>query len=294
MKKIITIVRSTLVLLVVCTLLGVPLSSYAATIHAEVAGKTVGEGKSLIVRLWLKTDEAAINSVSGSLRIPAGVHVDSVDTAGSVFTLWITTPQFVISDGAINFSGGVPHGVSSNKDVLLFTVTAHADNPGSYTFTPENITSYRNDGLGTTEKTATVSGEVTVDTSAQAQNVPQITTSNPLVADVGRDDALFDGKYFVAFYGGDSGSGIDHYEVKEGWGGTPAVVDRFYVIKDQSLRTKIQIRAIGTDGKKVAVNVTGLHTTIKPLILSVSLIVLLLVLVLVALRKKIWATITHR
>ncbi len=269
-----------------------PHAAHAAVVHADALGTTVGAHKQLVVRVLLTTKESPINAVSGSVHIPAGMHIDTIDTAGSAFSLWIESPKLILSDSVVEFSGGVPHGVPPNSDVLLFTIRAHADTAGTYTLTPQNIVAYKNDGKGTVETSSGIPTAVTVDTSTTEQVAAPVSQETPLVADIGRDAALFDGKYFVAFYGGDTGSGVQHYEVTEGWLGTPQNVERFYVINDQSLKTRIVVRAIGTDGEVVATTVSGVHTENKTL--YVGVFIALLFLVLVALRKRINALLIRR
>ena len=67
--------------------------------------------------------------------------------------------------------------------------------------------------------------------------------------EIGRDPAIFEGKYFLSFATTDKTSGIDYYEVKEGKrdfkkAGSP------YSLEDQSLQSTILVKAVDKAGNE--------------------------------------------
>ncbi len=256
--------------------------THAATVSVEPVQGEAGPGDRFSLSVILTTDANAVNVVEGRVKIPFGVVVDSVSAAGSAFSLWPTYPAYFTTDHAVEFSGGAPGGIAAGKSVRLFTIHAHAERAGVYEFPITGVSAYRNDGAGTSEDISTRSASVSVRDGAPVPTIPTVATA-PLVADVGQDDALFDGRYFIAFYGGDRGKGV-RYEIKEGNGAfQPA--ERYYVIHDQTLRTPVTVRAIDADG--VSVEKTLLA---QPPYLLIALVVLMLIAVAVYLfmrgRKK--------
>lgn len=229
-----------------------PAYASAAVVRVSSEGEQAGIGKQVVISVMLRTEAAPLNAVEGVLAIPEGMQVDAVETAGSAFSLWITPPQYSRSDGTIAFAGGVPGGIAPDTEVLLFTVRAHADQSGTYAFTPRSLAAYRNDGAGTLEAVTGTSVAVAVDRTADAQILPSQTANIPLGADIGSDPSLFEGRYFLSFYGGDNGSGVVRYAVKEGWWGGYTQVDRYYVLKDQSRTRGITVRAYRADDTSVA------------------------------------------
>lgn len=226
-------------------LLFLALPAHAATVRVEPSGGEAPPATPFTVTVMLTTDANPVNVVEGSVRIPAGVTVDSVSAAGSAFSLWPTYPAYVTTDHAVEFSGGVPGGVAPGVQATLFTIRAHADAPGVYAFAPSGMSAYQNDGKGSAEQVMTSSATVTVRAGAASPAVAAGKAS-PLVADIGRDDSLFGGRYFLAFYGGDRGAGV-RYEVREG-NGPYVAADRYYVLRDQTLHTQVTVRAIDDAG----------------------------------------------
>jgi hypothetical protein len=108
-----------------------------------------------------------------------------------------------------------------------------------------------NDGLGTPAKLKTEGGNFEI--LAQKREVPENEWEELLKEDknppepfkikIGKDPSVFEGKYFIVFSTADKESGIDHYEVKEGEGEWK-IEKSPYLLKDQSLKSKILVKAI--------------------------------------------------
>ena len=114
------------------------------------------------------------------------------------------------------------------------------------------MTDMRNDGQGTELAVKTSPVLITV-------NKTEVEFSKALPADnlkpesfqpiVSRDPALFDGQWFLAFMTQDKQSGVDHYEVREGGDDQTWVkTESPYLIRDQSLKNKIVVRAVDRAG----------------------------------------------
>ena len=87
---------------------------------------------------------------------------------------------------------------------------------------------------------------------------------------------IFDGKYFLVFATQDKGSGIDHYEVSEDNGASfiPAVSP--YLLKNQSLDTKIIVKAFDKKGNEKIAEVE-MGNISKMQIFALTIILLLLI-----------------
>lgn len=222
--------------------------AHAAQLQLIPAGETVGVERSFVVSVHLLTEGENINAVEGSVLVPSGVVIDRIETGGSALTLWVEQPRYVIADGSIQFTGGVPGNLPD--DSLLFTVFGHARNAGDYVFSPGSVTAYLSNGEGTERSVSGRQARLTVEASGSAQTAPKVRAHVPIVAAVGADASVFEGQYFLALYGGDQGKGVDRYEVREGWWRSPVVSGPTYVLKDQSLRTTIWVSAVAADGSK--------------------------------------------
>jgi hypothetical protein len=83
----------------------------------------------------------------------------------------------------------------------------------------------------------------------------------PFEMGVGRDPGIFDNKYFISFFATDRESGIDYYEVKEG-DQTFVRAESPYLLKDQSLRSTIKVKAVDKAGNE---RLTELPASYPPL-----------------------------
>lgn len=256
--------------------------AHAATIAVSPSTPAVPPGAPFTITVMLTSGDNPINVVEGSVLIPAGIVVDAASYAGSAFTLWPTPPQYAPGAGKVIFEGGVPGGVPSGTTATVFTLRAHTDTTGTYVFTPRDLAAYVNDGNGTLAPMTATAGTVVV---AEGTPTPAILkgTPTPLTAAIGNDPSLFDGRFFVAFYGGDRGAGVIRYEVKEGMFGSFVPAGRYYVLTDQSLSHEVTVRAIDTNGIAAKTTLPATHGISG--ILIGSIVIILVVVLAVCIRR---------
>lgn len=233
----------------------VAMPAAAASLGIAPAAPEGGTGKQLVLEVHLLPEGAAFNVVEGAIAVPDGVVIDRLDTAGSAVALWIEHPTYVRADQEIRFLGGVPQGFPATQGTLLFTIRAHARTAGDYVFAPGTVTAYHNDGTGGTEAVTGSPVQIAVRDTGEAQVAPRRTGVLPLIVDRGQDPALYDNQQFLAFYGGDAGQGIDHYEVREGWWSRAVRTDGTYVLRDQSLHSTIWVSAVAPDGSRTTATI---------------------------------------
>jgi|GEM_PF-5842327 len=228
-----------------------PLFSEAATIKTIATERSAGGAFEIEVRVI--TDEHSVNAVEGVLQIPDGVTDIQVSTAGSAFPVFAAGPVYEIGDRSISFTAGAPGGIKEGSEGLVFSVYGKAQSVGSYTFEMSSARAYRNDGEGTAEnvsKTPTSIQVERIDTPPKnlaLENIQSDTIKPNITVEIGRDNSLFEGNYFLAFYGSDVGSGISYFEVSEGWRDFGTIKD-FYILKDQKLGSVVRVRAYDEAG----------------------------------------------
>lgn len=110
----------------------------------------------------------------------------------------------------------------------------------------------RNDGLGTaltiTEQTLTLS---LVDTAKSEQGTTTDTeVPEDFTPQIVADPDFFAGQSTLVFSTRDTGSGISHYEVKEGRYGRYVRVDSPYVLHHQALDKMLYIKAVDNAGNE--------------------------------------------
>jgi hypothetical protein len=159
-------------------------------------------------------------------------------------------PTFSNQTGKIYFLGGIPGGYSGDGILGRIIFRAKKEGKAQVKF-DETCQVLLNDGLGTPAKLKTEGANFEI--LAQKREVPQNEWEELLKGDknpperfkikIGKDPSVFGGKYFIVFSTADKESGIDHYEVKEGEGEWK-IEKSPYLLKDQSLKSKILVKAI--------------------------------------------------
>lgn len=245
-----------ILLLIALMVLAAP--AYAASLSIEAPLAAAGAPLYLPVVFSPGNDD--VNVVEGSIALPRGIAVDSIDTSGSAFPLFAEGPTYMLSSHSVEFTAGAPGGLAPGTPALLFVIKARAETEGNYGISLSHVSSYKNDGEGTKVAVSaptvylSVRPKGTVNVDALPASAPA-----PLIAEVGNDASLFNGKWFVTFYGGASGSSVDHYEVREGWWRAPERAERYYVLKDQGLGSTLWITAVGSGGESVTVKLPSAH-----------------------------------
>jgi hypothetical protein len=233
-------------------------SANAAQISFETSTTTVSVGDTVVFHVRLNTQGASVNAVDLGILYPGIFSVNNISKSGSFIQLWVKEPSY--TNDVVFLSGGVPGGVSSDKaTVATLTFQAKSVGDGALGLSPASAI-LLNDGAGTSVSISlqTPTIHVVPRKSGQAPKTTEqdITTKqtgsdfiNPegFSLNIASDGRLFSGKHFVSFFTTDSGSGVDHYKLKEGDG--PYVLARSpYLLADQNLHSVIHVRAYDVAG----------------------------------------------
>jgi hypothetical protein len=231
---------------------------FAAEITFETPTNTIAVGDTLVFHIHLNTDEASINAVDLGVLYPGNLTVKNISKTNSFIQIWLKEPSY--TKDAIFVSGGVPGGVNSADSIvatIIFEATAVGD--GALGLSPASSI-LLNDGSGTkaaislrtqtihvTARKANQTPRTAVQDVSVTQTKTDFTSPRGFTPLIGNDTKLFGGKYFVSFFSSDSGSGIDHYELKEG-NGPYRIARSPYVLEDQTLHSVIHIKAYDAAG----------------------------------------------
>lgn len=237
----------------VLTLL-VPSVIFGAQAYFVAPQNTVGVGKEVVVEVYVDTENESVNAVEGNILFPNNqIEVVDIRSGNSLINFWVEHPS-VVDKGRVAFSGIVSGGVTGK--VYLFSVVVKALREGDTSFDFSNIQILKNDGVGSTIKVKSVPLKVLVVSGADG-GVGDIEDTIPpesFAPEVVQSNEMFDGKYFLVFATQDKGSGIDYYEVKEGFFGSYKKAESPYVLNNQKLDTKVYVKAVDKKGnEKIAV-----------------------------------------
>lgn len=200
------------------------------------------------VRVVIDTQGEPINAVEGELDLPGGAA--EVLLGDSVVPLWAERP----GTGSLRFSGVIPGGFVGDRGTILVARAARA---GKAQVVVRDLKAYRNDGAGTLA--AVLSVPLAADFPADAPALAAPDTALPEFSEVriARDEAVFEGDWFVAFNARDAGSGVVRYEVAERAGNRPGLEGLTWReassperLEDQSRRSAVFVKAIDGAGNE--------------------------------------------
>ena len=225
--------------------------AWAATISVTSSNETVTVGEVFPVTVILDTEDQTINAVQSTISFPSDqFEFVSTDDSQSALSLWIQKPSLQ-NDGRLVFSGIAPGGFMLS-DAPLVTLQFKATRAGEGTIKLEATKSLVHDGVGTEarvteEKLALVVVEGVVVPRARSEDadVPEHFTPTLVT-----DPDLFDGADTLVFSTTDKGSGMSHFEIKEGWMGTYSRVTSPHRLIDQTRSKRIVIKAIDQVGNE--------------------------------------------
>ena len=254
----------------------------AATLSIDPSHGSFGPGDMFVmtVRIDTATDEC-INAADIEVAFPNDlVKVTAVSKGESLMTLWTDGPSIENEKGRVTWSGGIPGGYCGRVlgdpgktnilgKVVFNVLPVKADSVElSMRFSFGSSTKVLlNDGFGSVAPLSVHGADLTrVLRSSGVKNewvdIVRADTTPPDQFDVSihHDSSTLDGKYFIIFSTVDKQSGVDHFEVMED---DPARIGYVrgknekahfapaaspYVLVDQSLKSRVTVRAIDNAG----------------------------------------------
>lgn len=235
-----------------------PISGQAALLYLENSDSQAIVGRDLSLQIKLDTQGQDINALEGDLFLPAGLQVSNIYNNNSLVSLWVDEP--INDNGQIHFSGIMPGGFigSGNlfKIVVKFSVASAQD------FYFNNLQAYLNDGSGTQTDITSQNISINFIVSEQEQGIEVKIRDNiapeNFVPIIKRLDQIEPGIFFLVFDTKDKNSGIDYYEVREGWG-TYVLATSPYRLKNQNLGEDIFVKAVDKTGNERVVKVLAFY-----------------------------------
>lgn len=241
-----------------------PYSANAMKIFVDLPESQIKVGNTTLLKIMIDTEGQEINALEGKIYINNPKDITSITTGGSIFSLWPRRPS--LDEGLISFTGGTPSGVYGNS-LRVFTIAIKPTTPEKIKINFSEVASFLSDGLGTKVSVTGSPVEISVnsdDLETTEDNelanlvIDDKNPPNKFSIDIGREETLHDGKYFLSFYATDNESGINRYEVKEN--DLPTVRSgSVYVLQDQSLTGTVEVRAIDNAGnvRIESINLSG-------------------------------------
>lgn len=155
--------------------------AFAADVFTSSDKTTVIENQTFTVTVNTNTKGAYVNSIESLISFPKDLlEVQSVSTAGSVFSIWVEQPNFSNLNGTVSFNGGVPTPGFSGARGKVLSILFKAKKVGTANISFSSASIYANDGMGTniTENKTGVSINITPYKGAETEE--EVMTSDKL------------------------------------------------------------------------------------------------------------------
>jgi hypothetical protein len=271
-----------------CVLFFVSPLAQAATLYIDPPQPALNRGDAVTLSIRLDTDEAAgecINAIDGVISYNDAINPVDISIGQSIFPVWVEQPTIDRENRRITFAGGIPNGYCGRVEgdprltntILQLVVRAPGLTVGSASTDSQGIVSfaaetkaYLNDGFGTEASLQTLGAQITLNQVVGNEIVDdwrEVVAADTIPPEafsitLERDDFAFNQEYYIVFNTTDKQSGISYYEVIEelpeqarlfGFGAAtaPWLETRSpYILKDQTLRSTIRVRAIDKAGNE--------------------------------------------
>ncbi len=255
----------------------------------------VGIEDEFSLSLMLNTDNQIINTIAGDILFSdTTIEPIRIMTGNSIVSSWIQPP--FISGNSVTFSGIMPGGYESTtnllsnekQDGLVFTIVFRGKQPGLATVSFAESNLYLNDGLGTEVEHSTLpfSTTITKNSNGIRSELNDTVPPESFVPVVSSSVDLFDGAKALFFSTTDKGSGVDYYEISEGFGAWKRASSP-YRINDQSLHRLIRVKAVDVAGNYRIETVPGSGSQTATLgLIPIALVVILLLWIFVVYKKR--------
>lgn len=206
-----------------------------------------------IVNVNINIDSAGniINGVEGVLVYDVdNLVLEKVQIGDSFISLWIEKPNKE-NPGVVNFSGIIPGGIVLS-DSNIFSLIFRAKENGQTNLIIKDLSLLINDGSGSSIDASVVGGsiDITGEPLSQMVSIDIVDNFAPNKFKINRskDESLFDNRWFIVFDTQDKESGIDHYNVCEGFNSLCLKSNSPYLLNNQSAFYYIKVVAFDQNG----------------------------------------------
>ncbi len=271
----------------------------AATLYIDPPTVTLNRGDAVTLSVRLDTNESeseCINAIDAVITYDEGVSPVDISVGESILPVWVEYPTINKETRQITLAGGIPNGYCgrvsgdprlTNKIVeLVFRAPGLSVGGGAETnsvtvsFAPET-TAYLNDGFGTVANLTTLGATIALskEVGSDIQDDWRDDISNDqeppeeFSISLEHDEFAFNQQYYIVFNTTDKQTGLSHFEVLEeapqevslfGFGAVTAPWQEArspYVLKDQSLRSTVRVKALDKAGNEYIATLAPQNTS---------------------------------
>jgi len=260
-----------------------PLTGQAAELYLETSENSHSVNETFItdIRINVKNDKS-INAIEGYIEFSNDVlKIKDFSTGNSILT-FIEKPMIDNEKGLISFRGIIPGGYSGRvsgdpgQSNLLGKMIFQAISSGTVEIIFRDSSQVLlSDGKGTPAELTTRGVTVEVELPEEVQLLKdewqeELEKDKISPEDFRPEIVKINGKYYLSFTAKDKDSGIDHYEILEKnfweninkllWGRKWIDAESPYLLKNQSLSDRIEIKAVDKTGNERIVKLPATYS----------------------------------
>jgi hypothetical protein len=229
-----------------------------------------------------------LNAVEGVLHYPINnFELKEIRDGNSVINFWVEKKE--TGPGKIAFSGITAVGFKGTNQKIL-SVVFTVKNEGSAQIYIENAKLLLNDGEGSDALVSIFNTTLDIKKgldNTQKESLEDFEMPEYFNPEIISEENIAGGMNVLIFSTQDKGSGISHYEIKEGFFDTFKIAESPYVLKNQNLNKKISIKAIDLNGNERLVEINAVYPDEQQVIFVKIILVLLAISTIVFIVKKI-------
>jgi len=259
--------------------LALPLIGQAAELYLESSENNYYIDETFVVdiRINVKHGES-INAIEGYIEFPNNIlEIKDFSTGNSILT-FIEKPKINQEQGLISFVGIIPGGYSGmipgdpGPSNLLGKIIFESISSGTAKIIlKDNSQALLSDGKGTIAELSTKGVILEVEPPKEVQPLrdewqEELEKDKIPPEDFKPEIVKIDDKYYLSFTTKDKDSGVDHYDILEKFSILRLGIARWvetnspYLLKDQSLSSRIEIKAIDKVGNERIVKLPATYS----------------------------------
>ena len=238
-----------IILILIITIFSINIENvFASKIYFEPS-KIDSINNEYLVEVLLDSESEMINALDGKLIFPDDIlEIKEIHDGNSNINFWIQSPKSK-QKGEIVFSGITPGGITGNK-LLIFSVIFRQLNNKDGKISVNDIKILKNDGEGTEAKVKIIDLKLPIqsDMSIDLNKEKDIVPPEDFEPSILFDKEFSDNKKLLVFATQDKDSGIDHYEIRNGYFDEYTIAESPFELK--TANKKIYIKALDKAGNE--------------------------------------------
>ncbi|ETB63589.1 TPA: hypothetical protein DIC38_02675 [Candidatus Nomurabacteria bacterium] len=264
--------------------LGICLKIEASSLFLDLSKEEVSVGEQFYVDIVLDTQGKSINGINSSFSFNNDLfRLVRIEDSKSMINYWIDKPSDNNS-GRIDFSGIIVNGFDGVIDPfnlenklpgIILRIVFEPLSSGTHSFDLYEASATLNDGNGTILDLDDNHLSINILDSIKDISIPVESSTPQISFEIIKEKDLYDNKYVIIFNATDESSGIREVLIKEGFRKWKQV-ESPYLLKDQSRKSKIVLKAINLTGGSMELKIDPVYkNNISIYLLSIFVILIL-------------------